>query len=68
MRLAEWFAERGPRGMLTRAAGSWVLVGIPVIAARIWWSVAAAIVVFVVAVTFYVAAAARYMRRHGRRP
>jgi hypothetical protein len=50
--------------MLTRAAGSWMLVGLPVIAARIWWSVAAAIAVFVVAVTIYVAAAVRYMHRH----
>jgi hypothetical protein len=34
--------------MLTRAVGAWVLVGLSVIAARIWWSVAAAIAVFVV--------------------
>jgi len=64
MRLADWFAERSPRGMLTRAAGSWALVGLPVIAARIWWSVAAAIAIFVVAVTMYVAGAHRYVRRH----
>ncbi|MEA2220641.1 MAG: hypothetical protein QOJ35_3267 [Solirubrobacteraceae bacterium] len=68
MRLAEWFAERSTRGMLTRAVGSWLLVGLPVIAARIWWSAAAAIVVFVVGVTLYVAAATRYMRRHSRQP
>jgi len=65
-RLADWFAERSARGMLTRAIGSWLLVGLPVIAARIWWSVAAAIAVFVVTVTVYVAAAVRYMHRHGR--
>ena len=64
MRLADWFAERNARGMLTRAAGAWVLVGLPLIAARIWWSVAAAIAVFVVTLTMYVAAAARYMHRH----
>jgi hypothetical protein len=64
MRLTDWFAERSAKGMLTRAAGSWMLVGLPVIAARIWWSVAAAIAVFVVAVTIYVAAAVRYMHRH----
>jgi hypothetical protein len=68
MRLADWFAERSARGMLTRAVGAWVLVGLPVIAARIWWSVAAAITVFVVAVTAYTAAAVRYMHRHRRQP
>jgi hypothetical protein len=50
--------------MLTRAVGAWLLVGVPVIAARIWWSVAAAIAVFVVTLTMYVAAAVRYMHRH----
>ena len=64
MRLADWFAERSARGMLTRAAGAWVLVGLPLIAARIWWSVAAAIAVFVVTLTMYVAAAVRHMHRH----
>jgi hypothetical protein len=29
--------------MLTRAVGAWLLVGLPVIAARIWWSVAGAV-------------------------
>jgi hypothetical protein len=53
--------------MLTRAAGSWVLVGLPVVAARIWWSVPAAIAVFVVTLTTYVAAAVRYMQRHPER-
>lgn len=50
--------------MLTRAAGGWVLVGLPLIAARVWWSVPAAIAVFVVTLTMYVAAAVRYMHRH----
>jgi hypothetical protein len=68
MRVAEWFAERSARGVLTRAVGAWLLVGLPVIAARIWWSAAAAIAVFVVAVTVYVAAAVRYMQRHRREP
>ncbi len=68
MRLADWFAERSARGLLTRAAGAWLLVGLPVIAARIWWSVGAAIAVFVVTVAVYVAAAVRYMHRHGRQP
>jgi hypothetical protein len=36
-----------------------VFVGLPVVAARIWWSVAAAVAVFVVSVTMYVAAAVR---------
>jgi hypothetical protein len=64
MRLADRFAERSAGGMLTRAVGAWLLVGLPVIAARIWWSVAAAIAIFVVAVTTYVTATFRYMRRH----
>jgi hypothetical protein len=63
-RLADRWAERSARGMLTRAVGAWLLVGLPVIAARIWWSVAAAIIVLVVAVTAYVAAAVRYTHRH----
>ena len=50
--------------MLTRAVGAWLLVGLPVIAARIWWSVTAAITIFVVAVTMYVTAAVRYVHRH----
>lgn len=50
--------------MLTRAVGAWLLVGLPVIAARIWWSVAAAITIFMVAVTIYVTAAVRYKHRH----
>ncbi len=61
MRLADWFAERSARGMLTRAVGAWLLVGLPVIAARI-------VTVFVVTVTMYVAAAVRYMHRHRRQP
>ncbi len=54
--------------MLTRAVGAWLFVGLPLIAARIWWSVAAAVTVFVVTVTMYVAAAVRYMHRHRREP
>ena len=50
--------------MLTRAAGAWLLIGVPIIAARLWWSVPAALTIFVLGVTVYVAAAARYMRRH----
>ena len=46
--------------------GAWLLVGLPVIAARIWWSPAAAIVIFAVTVTIYVVAAARYVRNHRR--
>jgi hypothetical protein len=68
MRLADWFAERSARGIFTRAVGAWLLVGLPVIAARIWWSVAAAIAVFVVAVTIYVTAAVRYVHRGRQRP
>jgi hypothetical protein len=68
MRLADSFAERSAKGMLTRAVGAWLLVGLPVIAARIWWSVAAAITVFVVTLTIYVAAAVRYTHGHRRQP
>jgi hypothetical protein len=68
MRLAERFAERSAAGMLTRAAGAWLLVGLPVIAARIWWSPTGAIGVFAVCVTVYVVAARRYMDRMGREP
>jgi hypothetical protein len=68
MRLADWFAERSVRGMLMRAAGAWVLVGLPLIAARIWWSVAAALAVFVVTLTMYMAAAVRYMHQHSDDP
>jgi hypothetical protein len=64
MRLGDWFAERSARGMLIRAAGSWVLIGLPVIAARLWWSVPAAVTIFVLGVAVYTAAAGRYMRRH----
>ena len=49
--------------MLTRAVGAWLLVGLPVIAARIWWSVTSAITI-VVAVTMYMTAAVRYVHRH----
>ena len=68
MRLADWFAERSARGILTRAAGGWVLVGLPLIAARVWWSVPAAIAVFVVTLTMYVTGAVRYMCRRPGRP
>jgi hypothetical protein len=64
MRVADRFAERSASGLLTRAVGAWLLVGLPVIAARIWWSVTAAITIFVVAVTVYVTAAVRYVHRH----
>lgn len=52
--------------MLTRMVGAWLVVGLPVIAARIWWSVTVAIVVFVGTVSAYVTFAVRYMRRHSR--
>ncbi len=50
--------------MFVRMVGAWLLVGLPVVAARLWWSVAAAIAIFVVAVTIYVTAARSYMRHH----
>jgi hypothetical protein len=56
--------RRRHQGMLTRAASAWLLVGLPVIAARVWWSPTAAIGVSVVGVTVYVAAARRYMHHH----
>jgi hypothetical protein len=65
MPLADRFAERSATGMLTRAAGSWLLVGLPVVAARVWWSPVAAIAVFAVTVTIYVVAALRHIHRKG---
>jgi hypothetical protein len=44
--------------------GAWLLVGLPVIAARLWWSVPAALAVFAVTLTVYVTAAIRHMNRH----
>lgn len=64
MPLDDWFAEPSVRGMLTRAVGAWLFVGLPVIAARVWLSVAAAVGVFAITVTVYIAAAVRYMHRH----
>lgn len=52
--------------MLMRMVGAWLLVGLPVIAARLWWSVPAAITIFAVTVTVYVATAFRFMRTHRR--
>ena len=65
-RVPDWFVEHSARGILTRMVGAWLLIGLPVIAARIWWSVAAAIAVFVVTLSEYVTFAVRYMRRHSR--
>jgi hypothetical protein len=53
--------------MLTRMVGAWLLVGLPVIAARIWWSAAAAIAIFVVTLVIYVVGAVGYMRHHRQR-
>jgi hypothetical protein len=64
MRPTDWFAERSARGMLVRAVGGWMFVGLPVIAARVWWSPLAAIVVFVLCLSLYVTFARRYVRRH----
>jgi uncharacterized membrane protein YoaK (UPF0700 family) len=66
VRTGDWFAERIPRGIFTRAAGAWVLIGLPIIAARQWWSAQAALTIFVVGVTMYVAAVTRYMHRHSQ--
>jgi hypothetical protein len=60
----DWFVERSARGILTRMLGAWLLIGLPVIAARIWWSVPAAIAVSLVTLTAYVAFAIRYLHRH----
>jgi hypothetical protein len=67
MQLADWFAERSARGLLTRMVGAWLLVGVPVVVARVWWSAAAAIAIFAIAVTTYVVAATRYARHHRQR-
>jgi hypothetical protein len=65
---ADWFAEHSAKGMLTRAVAGCLLIGLPVIAARIWWSPTAAITVFLVTMTIYVTATVRYMHRHQRQP
>ena len=65
-RVPDWFAERSARGMLTRMVGAWLLIGLPVIASRIWWSIPAAIAVFVVKLYGYVTFAVRYMQHHNR--
>ncbi len=62
--VSRWFGERSTRGVLTRMVGAWLLVGLPVIAARVWWSVPPAVVVFVVTQTAYVTVASRYVRHH----
>ena len=67
MRRADSFAERSARGMLTRVVGAWILIGVPIVATRIWWSVPAALTIFIVGVTIHISAAVRYMRRHRRR-
>jgi len=46
--------------------GAWILIGLPGVATRIWWSVPAALTIFIIGVTIYVTAAVRYMRRHVR--
>ena len=50
--------------MLARASGAWLLIGVPVVAARVWWSVTAALVIAVVGIAAYVTAVRGYMRRH----
>jgi heme/copper-type cytochrome/quinol oxidase subunit 2 len=64
MAFAKRFAETSLTGALIRAALAWVLITPAVAAAKIWWSGAAAVVVFVVGVTIYIAVAMRYRRRH----
>jgi hypothetical protein len=61
---ADWFAERSARGTLAVGSGAWVLIGLPVTAARLWWSVPAALVIAIVGIAAYVSAARGYMRRH----
>jgi uncharacterized membrane protein YoaK (UPF0700 family) len=68
MRLDDWSGERSTRGILTRMIGAWVFVGLPVIAARLWWSVGAAIAIFLITLAIYVAAAVRHMQRHSPQP
>jgi hypothetical protein len=63
-RIADVFAESSACGLFARWVGSVLCVGLPVVAARIWWSPIAAIVVFVVTVTAYVTVAVRHKRGH----
>jgi hypothetical protein len=52
---------------MLRVVGAWILIGVPIVATRIWWSVPAALTIFIVGVTIHISAAVRYMRRHRRR-
>src|SRR4051794_9928390 len=60
-------AERTARGMLCRAAGAWLLVGLPVVAARLWWTVPAALIAFAVTLSTYVTLTVRHMHRQSAR-
>jgi Flp pilus assembly protein TadB len=61
---ADRFAETSFKGTVTRAALAWVLITPVVVAAKIWLSPAAAVVVCLVAVTVYCVVAVRFRRRH----
>jgi hypothetical protein len=61
-RVPRWFAEPSVRGVLMRMVGGWLLIGIPVIASRIWWSVPAAIAVSVLTLSAYLTFALRDRR------
>jgi hypothetical protein len=67
MTFGERFAQRSLAGALTRAAVAWILITPAVVAAKIWWSGAAALVVGVVGVGLYVAIAVRYLRHRESR-
>ncbi len=47
--------------------GAWLFIGVPVVAARTWWSVTAAIAIFAVTLAIYLVAAVGYMRHHRQR-
>jgi hypothetical protein len=68
MAFGEMFAQASVKGALTRAAVAWVLITPAITMAKIWWSGAAALVVFLVGVTVYIVAATLYRRRRSLPP
>lgn len=64
MTFGERFASRNAAGMVTRAGLAWLIITPAVVAAKIWWSPAAAVVVGVLGVALYLVVAVRYINRH----
>jgi hypothetical protein len=63
MRFGETFAARSVKGALTRAAVAWILITPAVVAAKIWGSAGAAVILGVVEVAIYIPVALRFRPR-----